>query len=110
MIKNTLFSLLFISTLLSASAHASTASRFGILPSVKHTIISQVASSKTSTESYNYLKEISLSAVEYITSEGEKSNVKLEELISNISVQLEKEAIFLEKEDIVATIISAINS
>ena len=80
------------------------------MPSVKKTVVNFVIKNNSSTEAYKSIKEISLSAVEFIQSQGEHSSEKLEQLVVIISRELERSAIFLNKKDVVATIISAINS
>ncbi len=80
------------------------------MPSVRKTVVNFVIKNNSSTEAYKSIKEISLSAVEFIQSQGEHSSEKLEQLVVIVSQELERSAIFLNKKDVVATIISAINS
>ena len=80
------------------------------LPTVRETVLNFVVKDRTSVESYSYLKDISISAINFIQSDGNLTSAKLETLIKVVSIRLEKDAIVLRKSDIVATIITALNS
>lgn len=80
------------------------------LPAVKQTVMNFVIKDRSSTESYQFIKDISLSAVKYIKTDGLESSKNLDRLIEIVSVRLKKSAIKMRKKDIVATIVTAINS
>jgi hypothetical protein len=105
-----LFSLFIVSISMSHASSLTLQSDYSIIPTVKETIVSLVVKEKTSVESYSYIKEISLSAISFIQSDGNNTTDELESLIKTVSVRLEKRAIFMKRSDIVETIISAINS
>lgn len=81
-----------------------------VVPWVKDTLVSYVVRSGELKDAYSKLKTLSLDAVHFIQSNGKSSTVELDDLVSVVSRQLERESVFLNKEQIVATIISAINS
>jgi hypothetical protein len=81
-----------------------------VIPAVKETIVNLVVRDRTSSESYRYIKGISLSAITFIKSNGVTTSDDLENLIKTVSVRLGKQAIFMKKSDIVETIITALNS
>jgi len=81
-----------------------------VMPSVKQEIVNYVIKNRSAEESYSAIKDISLSAVTFVQSEGVESSERLEELISIVSRKLEADAVYLSRKDIVEAIIKAINS
>ena len=92
------------------SVKASEVTSFSVVSEVKEILVSYVLRNSNKSEAYSKIKLISLSAIDFIQTDGEKSSDELNELVANISKHLEHDAIYMKKEQIVATIISAINS
>lgn len=98
---------LTISTLTSKSYAAA---NYNVVPQVKEVLATYAVKSSNMTEAYAKIKTISLSAIDYIQTDGEKSSEELDILVGDISRRLERDAVFMSKDQIIATIISAINS
>ena len=105
-----IFLLLCLMISINLKASASEFANFEVVSDVKEMIVSYAVKDSSMTEAYSKIKSISLSAIDFIQTDGETSSEELNELVTNISKELEHEAIFMKKEQIVATIISAINS
>ena len=83
---------------------------FKVVPKVKQVLVQYVSKDSSAQDAYKKIKEISMEAISYIQSDGEISSSHLDELIAVISRKLEHEAIFLNKDQVITSIISAINS
>ncbi len=101
--------IIIISMTYSAFSYANM-SQFVVMPSIKNEIVNYVIKNRTAEESYSAIKDISLSAVNFVQSEGEESSERLEELILIVSRKLETDSVYLSRKDIVEAIIKAINS
>ena len=91
-------------------ANASEVANFEVVSDVKVMIVSYAVKNSTMTEAYSKIKSISLSAISFIQTDGEKSSDELNELVVNIAEQLQHDAVYMKKKQIIVTIISAINS
>jgi len=99
--------MLFLFTL---GAFAQRNSQNEVVPRVKKSLITYVLRSGEAKEAYLKIKTIGLDAISFVQSSGKVSSKELDEVVMNVSRELEHEALFLNKEQIVASIISAINS
>lgn len=107
--KTFLLLLICISFSISLKSSAA-AANYSVVPEVKKVIVSYAVKDSNMTEAYSKIKSISLSAVDYVQTDGEKTSMELDVLVATISEKLEHEAIYMNKDEIIATIISAINS
>lgn len=99
---------LIISVNLKANASQSTS--IEVVNDVKKMIVSYAVKNSSMSEAYSKIKSISLSAIDFIQTDGEQSSDELNELATIISQKLEHDAVFMKKEQVIETIISAINS
>jgi hypothetical protein len=105
-----IFLLICLIISINVKAQAGEVANFEVVSDVKEMIVSFAVKNSTMTEAYSKIKSISLSAISFIQTDGKISSDDLNELVTNITKQLEHEAVFMKKEQVVATIISAINS
>lgn len=103
-------SLILIISITYSSFTFANLSQYLVIPSIKKEIVNYVVKNRSAEESYSAIKDISLSAVHFVQSEGIESSERLEELISIVSRRLETDAVYLSRKDIVEAIIKAINS
>lgn len=81
-----------------------------VIPKIKRSLISYVLNGANSQEAYSKIKIIGLDAISFVQSQGRVSSKELDDVVLNVSRELEHDAVFLNKDQIVHSIISAINS
>ena len=64
----------------------------------------------SSTDALKCMKEIGIAAINYIQSGGKKTTVRLDEVVAILTRDLSVKAPSFKKQDVVLTIISALNS
>ncbi len=106
-INITFFSLIIMSSLSQAKASEV---NYVVLPKIKEEVVSYAIKNASVKEAYSIIKNISLSAIEYIQTDGEKTSDELEALTIIVTNALERESVFMSKDDVIATIISSLNS
>ena len=95
---------------INVKANISEPSNIDVVINVKKIIVSYAVKKSSIQKACSKIKSISLSAINFVQTDGEQSSDELNELATIISQELQHDAVYLKKDKVIETIISAINS